>query len=136
MDIVFFAEHFSKELMKHLLITLFLFTITAAAAQNTGTITGIVLDKEVHNEPLPYASVSIKGTAIHTSTDLDGIHKLETTPGNYTLVINFPGYQKIEVPNVLVRKDQMTKVKVISLAALKLPLGEETSDKEVTSKLK
>ena len=48
--------------MKHL-ITLLLLTFSSIGfAQNAGMIVGKVLDKELINEPLIFANVSIKGT--------------------------------------------------------------------------
>ena len=99
-------------------------------AQERGTITGLVLDKDVNNEPLAFATVSVKGTQINATTDLDGIHTLKMIPGTYTLVVNFPGYEKIEVPNIVVKKDKITYLKDISLATMTLALPGDIGEKE------
>ena len=122
--------------MKKILFILFFLITLASAAQDKGIIQGIVLDSAVNNEPLAFASVTVKGTAINATTDLDGVHRLRLNPGSYTLVFNFPGYQKIELPNVIVKKDQVTQVKNISLMAMTLTFSEDVGEKEETSRIK
>lgn len=58
------------------------------------SISGSVTDE--NNEGLPGASVVVKGTAIGTTTDLDGNYKLTLQEGG-TIVISFVGYQTQEV---------------------------------------
>ena len=43
----------------------------------TGTIEGVLSDKEVNNEPLPFANVVIKGTTKGATTDFDGKYIIE-----------------------------------------------------------
>ena len=89
--------------MKKIFIAL-LFLINAIAfSQTNGTIQGTVYDKEVSNEPLPFANVFIKGTTIGTTTEFEGTYTLKAEPGIYTLVFSFIGYQTIEIPNVIVK---------------------------------
>jgi TonB-dependent starch-binding outer membrane protein SusC len=60
-------------------------------------ITGRVVDDQ--GEPLPSASVSVKGTTIGTQTDLDGKFKLNITgKANAILVIRFVGFKTQEIP--------------------------------------
>ena len=61
-----------------------------AIAQNA-TVSGVILDKEMDNEPLPFANVMIKGTKIGTTTDENGKYALTLKPGGYTLVVGFLG---------------------------------------------
>ena len=58
-------------------------------AQEKGIVTGKLLDKEMNNEPLSFASVVIKGTVIGTETDLEGNFSLSVNSGSYVLVFNF-----------------------------------------------
>ena len=88
--------------MKKFFIVLFVFVNTLIIGQTKGTITGIVLDKEVDNSPLPFANVFIKGTSIGTTTEFEGNYILQVDPGTYTVVFSFIGYQSVEVPNVVV----------------------------------
>ena len=67
-------------------------------AQEKGIVTGKLLDKEMNNEPLSFASVVIKGTIIGTETDLEGNFSLSINSGSYVLVFNFLGYKSLEVP--------------------------------------
>ena len=69
-------------------------------AQN-GTVTGTILDKEFNNEPLPFANIVIKGTKQGTSTDENGKYSISLKPGNYTLVIEYLGYETKEIPFTL-----------------------------------
>ena len=68
-----------------------------AIAQNA-TVSGVILDKEMDNEPLPFANVMIKGTKIGTTTDENGKYSLTLKPGSYTLIIGFLGYDTKEIP--------------------------------------
>jgi len=91
-----------------LLITCFL-----GYAQN-GTISGKVQDKEVNNDPLPFANVSIKGTTKGTTSDFDGLYQIQNVePGTYTLVFSFVGYETKEIPNVIVNPGKTTTIDVI-----------------------
>ncbi|MFD1601180.1 TonB-dependent receptor domain-containing protein [Flavobacterium artemisiae] len=82
--------------LRFLLIALFICTISIA--QNKGTISGVLTDKEMNNEVLPFANVLIKGTNISVNTDVDGKYSLAVNPGNYTLVFSFLGYESVETP--------------------------------------
>jgi hypothetical protein len=81
--------------IKLLIITLF---ITFFSTAQKGTVSGVLTDKDMNNEPLPFANALIKGTTIGTTTDIDGKYSLSVDPGNYTLQLSFLGYQTIEVP--------------------------------------
>jgi TonB-linked SusC/RagA family outer membrane protein len=66
------------------------FSIAMANAQ---TITGVV---SAEGEPLPGASVSIKGTSVGVSTDFDGKYSINAKSGN-TLVFSYVGFSSKEV---------------------------------------
>ena len=94
------------------LLTALLFSAGFAIAQNgTGSIKGIVTDKE-SGDPLPFVKVVVtqngtqKGFA---STDFDGkflISSLE--PGEYDVEARFVGYQPIRQEGVVVNSDSYT----------------------------
>jgi hypothetical protein len=109
--------------MKHL-ITLLLLTFSGLGfAQNTGLIVGKVTDKELNNEPLMFASISVKGTAITADSDMTGLFLLENlAEGDYTLVCNFVGYESKEL-QIHVSAMQPTEV-AISLAPTTISLNE------------
>lgn len=71
-------------------------------AQDKGTVTGTVTDKELNGETLPFANIFIKGTSIGGTTDLDGKYTISVPAGNHVLVFSFVGYQTIEKPITVV----------------------------------
>ena len=56
---------------KHLLVLLTALTSVIAFAQK-GTLTGTITDKDLNNEPLPFANVLVKGTSNGITTDEKG----------------------------------------------------------------
>lgn len=93
--------------LKFLFITLFICGISLA--QNKGTISGVLTDKETNNEALPFANVLIKGTNISTNTEIDGKYTLNINPGNYIIIFSFVGYESVEKP-VTVKANETTTV--------------------------
>lgn len=86
--------------MKKLLQSLFLlmlFAVTAMAQDRT--VTGTVTARE-DGLPLPGVSVKVKGSAVGTSTGVDGTFRLNVAPGKNTLVFSFIGYttQEVAIP--------------------------------------
>jgi len=83
--------------MKRLLPILLLISSFYAFAQ-TGEVTGVILDKEYNNQPLPFADVYIKGTTKGASTDFDGKFTISNIDaGTQTLIITFVGYETKQV---------------------------------------
>ena len=79
-------QRFSRSLFT--LIFLLLATVAMSQTSN-GIIYGTVLEAK-SKQPVIGASVSIEGTTIGTSTDLDGKFLLQDLPqGNYTVRISF-----------------------------------------------
>jgi TonB-linked SusC/RagA family outer membrane protein len=64
--------------------------------QQTKVITGKVLDDS--NQPLPGASVIVKGTTVGIITDIDGKFSLRVPENAQTLVISFVGMNPQEIP--------------------------------------
>ncbi len=76
-------------------ITLLLFTLLCSSfVWSQSKITGTVKDSA--NEPLPGASVLVKGTSNGTSTDFKGNFSL-TVNNDATLVVSFSGYESKEI---------------------------------------
>ena len=92
--------------LKFLFISLFICTLTWS---QKGTISGVILDKDLNNEPLAFANVTLKGTTIGTSTDIEGKYAIETAAGNYILIISFLGYETVEIP-CIIKENEITVV--------------------------
>ncbi|WP_036152712.1 SusC/RagA family TonB-linked outer membrane protein [Maribacter forsetii] len=63
-------------------------------AQNGISVSGTVTDD--NGQPLPGASIIVKGTTTGTQTDFDGLYALNDVPNNGTLVISYIGYSTQE----------------------------------------
>lgn len=98
--------------LRFLFIALFICTISIA--QNKGTISGVLTDKEMNNEALPFANILIKGTNISTNTDIDGKYKLSVNPGTYTVIFSFVGYETVEKPVTVKANETVTVNQVLS----------------------
>lgn len=84
-----------------------------AVGQTTGSIVGLLTDKEFNNEPLAFANVIIKGQNTGTTSDFDGLYALEDLPvGTYTIIYSFVGYETVEIDNITVEQDKVTTVNV------------------------
>ena len=98
---------------KILITTLFSLMSLISVGQTTGSIVGLLTDKEFNNEPLAFANVIIKGQNTGTTSDFDGLYALEDLPvGSYTIVYSFVGYETIEIDNIVVEEDKVTTVNV------------------------
>ncbi|WP_316800980.1 TonB-dependent receptor [Pedobacter frigidisoli] len=83
-------------LLKQGLLVLLVFSALIVKAQ-TGSVSGTVLDET--GQPLPGASVIVKGTTRSTSTDVNGKFKLAAlSNGSITIAASFIGYQTLEKP--------------------------------------
>lgn len=60
-----------------------------------GTATGRITDDK--GNPIAFATVAIKGTAIATTTDANGFFKLQNVPASGTIVVSSVGYVSKEV---------------------------------------
>ncbi len=124
--------------MKKLVCILAIMLSQFAMAQGKGTIKGKLLDKEMNNEALSFASVVIKGTTTGTETDMDGNFTLSVDAGSYTIVFSFLGYKTLEVP-VTVKAGQTVTVNKTLEAAEGVALEEvkltATTSKETQNAL-
>ena len=87
-------------LMKKFILLFILFTTVLSNAQSnsTGSLEGMLTDKEYNNEPLAFANVLLKGTTIGTTSDFDGLYSFENIePGTYTIIFSFVGYETQEI---------------------------------------
>ncbi|WP_083639065.1 SusC/RagA family TonB-linked outer membrane protein [Algoriphagus marinus] len=75
------------------MLLIILFTVPMVFAQSAN-ITGTIKDET--GEPVPGATIMIKGTQVGTVTDLDGVFSIQASPGDI-LVVSFIGYTAREV---------------------------------------
>jgi len=103
--------------MKYFLLSITLLLSLFTNAQSTGSIVGKLIDKEYNNEPLAFANVIIKGTTNGTTSDMDGLYAIENlSPGNYTIIYSFVGYETKEIV-VEVIADNAAEIDVILAAS-------------------
>ncbi|HDZ04280.1 hypothetical protein LCGC14_0239680 [marine sediment metagenome] len=72
-----------------------LLTHVAVFAQDGISVSGTIVDEV--GQPLPGASIIIKGTTTGVQTDFDGIYVLNDVPSSGTLVISYIGFSAKEV---------------------------------------
>ncbi|WP_281238109.1 TonB-dependent receptor [Flavobacterium praedii] len=104
--------------LKFLFITLFICAL--GIAQNKGTISGVLLDKDSGNQSLPFANVLIKGTKIGANTDIDGKYTITIAPGNYTVQFSFLGYESAEAQVTVIANETVTLNNSIGSGSYKL----------------
>ncbi len=96
--------------MKNLKLVLFTFLFaTIATAQIKGTLTGIIIDKDVNNGTLAFATVLVKETKNSISSDENGKYSINLNPGNYTIEFSFIGYESFE-KTVTIKKGEVTTI--------------------------
>ncbi|WP_309609838.1 TonB-dependent receptor domain-containing protein [Flavobacterium sp.] len=93
--------------MKIKLSILAVFFTLFSFAQNA-TISGIVTDKDLKDEALPFANVTIKGTSTGATTDMDGKYAIDIPAGNHIVVFSFLGYVSKEIPFIVMEGEKKT----------------------------
>ncbi|ASV30532.1 TonB-dependent receptor [Maribacter cobaltidurans] len=113
--------------MRKLIVFFTVFGFYISYSQETGSIAGILTDKEANDEPLAFANVLIKGTTKGTTSDFDGLYEISgLEPGNYTVVFSYLGYETLELPNITVEAGKVTTVNVPMSASEGVSLDEVT----------
>lgn len=84
-------------LRKHLLLSLLLgMVMQITTAQSTGSVSGVVIDKDT-DEPLIGTTVVLEGTNYGAMTGIDGDFKIEgVAAGTYTLKVSYIGFSTLE----------------------------------------
>lgn len=101
---------------RNILLTLFVSFVFHASA---GIITGVVTDNS--GKPLPYASISIKGTNRGATSNSIGKYSFNLSPGEYTLVCQYVGYGRSEKKITVASEDQVVN---FTLSIQELTLSE------------
>jgi TonB-dependent receptor len=84
--------------MRYFIAFVALFLTFLGSAQEKGILQGVVTDKEMNGEALPFANVFIKGTTTGVTTDFDGNYTLNVSEGDVVVVFSFVGYETVELP--------------------------------------
>ncbi|RYG45108.1 MAG: TonB-dependent receptor, partial [Chitinophagaceae bacterium] len=79
--------------MKNQLLSLLFLLVTVSLFAQKGSVTGTLTDKDMNNEPLPFANVVLKGTTNGVSTDDNGKYTISADPGTYVIEFSFLGYE-------------------------------------------
>ena len=86
---------------------------TAAAAAQTGTLSGTVVDGDLR-ESVIGANVRIDGTALGAATDLDGDYRIPAIPaGTYTVRFSYVGFETQAVSGVVIQPGQTTELNIV-----------------------
>jgi hypothetical protein len=110
--------------MKFIFLSVFSVLISFGAIAQTGVIKGVVKDK-LTNDAIIGANISLIGTDIGTSTDIDGKYIIEDLkPGFYTIEVSYIGYENITQSEI--------EIQGIRPTILDFEMGENTNQlKEV-----
>lgn len=99
---------------------------TTAAYAGLGKIAGVIKDAQ-SGQALPGVNVTIVGTTMGASTDLEGRYFiLNVPPGTYQLRASIIGYEPVVISNVVSRLDVTTTVD-FELRATVVQVGEEVT---------
>lgn len=102
--------------MRFLIVIFFAFGIPyIVLAQNTGTITGKIIDSK-RNETLVGVTIVVKGANYATQTNADGIFNLKNIKaGEYNIEIKYLGFKTILKTEVKVTAGQATNIGTIEM---------------------
>ncbi|MDG5766213.1 TonB-dependent receptor [Balneolales bacterium ANBcel1] len=101
-----------KKMTSAFAVAFLLVVATNALAQNTGTITGTLIDGS-NDETLLGATVMIEGTNRGASTNMEGRFTIRNVqPGEYTLVATYIGYDRVR-QDVVVEAGEETEVVIV-----------------------
>ncbi|WP_136482409.1 carboxypeptidase-like regulatory domain-containing protein [Cognatitamlana onchidii] len=126
--------------MKNIVFTLLLVIAASSLSfsQNSGSISGTLLDLESNNAPLTFARVKIKETGAEVLSDENGVFRLNNLEaGAYTLIYSFVGYETKET-EVKITSNKSTNI-TLHLAASTISLDDlvmaiaSTDEKSTTS---
>ena len=126
--------------MKKVLCSIFLstFIIINSFAQDTETyaISGKIIDS-LSNQPLEYSTISLTNNSTKeltgTISDKNGYFKINTNPGEYTLIIKFFSYNDIIKPNLNIDKNINIGDIILSPKAESLNTIEVSGKTKITS---
>ncbi len=84
--------------MRNCFSILIILACSAIYAQDSGTLRGQITDREMGDEPLIMAQVTLKNSDLSTQTNFHGNFEFGgLQAGGYTLVVSYPGYESLEL---------------------------------------
>ncbi len=102
--------------MKHITYSILLISFlfgSSLIAQDTGVITGIVVDTET-GETLIGVNVVLEGTIKGTATDIDGRYTISNVEsGTYTLVVSYISFTTQRITNVEIKAGEQIQLDII-----------------------
>lgn len=108
------------------LILLTFFVLASSFFAQTFLVSGKISDAK--GNPLPFASVIVKGTTIGTNSNADGLYTLRLKPGSYELLFQYVGYKK-EQKSIVLDSDVALNITLASdnyqLGEVKITAGED-----------
>ncbi len=111
-----------------LLIPAILLTLFAQA--QSGSVRGFVYTKE-SGEPMPFASVFLKGTTLGSFTDVNGYYSIvKIQPGSYTLSATTLGYDTVNITINIVGDEILNKKLTLEKRNVELKAVEISAEKE------
>lgn len=111
--------------------TLRFFCLFVVLIKGTSGLTQKIKGSVNTNEgnPLPFATVYIKGTNKGTNANSEGKFSIKLAPGKYVLVCQYVGYQKQELPVSVSEKDEevnfILKLQEMTLSEVVIKTGED-----------
>lgn len=94
--------------------------MTSTLFAQKGTIKGTLTDRDLNNEPLPFANVLVKGTTTGASSDESGNYAISIEAGTYTLEFSFLGYETITETVTVVAGQTVTVNKALGAGSYTL----------------
>lgn len=91
-------------------------------ASKPGKLTGTIRDE--NNQPIAGASVSVDGKKGGTSTTISGDYVLTLSPGTYTILVSYVGFESQRISGLQVRSGEQTDLSVTLSKNKKQTLGE------------
>ncbi|MBD3183758.1 TonB-dependent receptor [Candidatus Poribacteria bacterium] len=110
---------------KRLIVAAIVMTfILVCTAYGSGTIQGKVVSSDT-GETMANASITVEGTELEATTDIDGIYKIENVPaGQYRIEASKEGYAKSVITDVEVKDDETTDLDIaLSASSEAIQLG-------------
>ncbi|MEC8853792.1 MAG: TonB-dependent receptor, partial [Bacteroidota bacterium] len=106
--------------MKNLLLSTLILLFTTGIFAQSGTIRGFVYDKD-SGEPIIFCNVSLKGTTMGASTDVNGYFSIAKVPaGDYKIIITYLGFDSLQENIHLAAGKILTKKFDLSESSIKL----------------